>query len=90
MNVKTILTGAATVVVLALPIAAWASSQTGPADETTPCGADAGWMQDHWDEMRSEMQEHWDEMNRYMDSNGFDHGPGMMGGAGMMGGGWGS
>ncbi len=97
MNLKTTLVAAAVGAVLAIPITAGAIGVAASPDVETPCGVDAEWMQEHWndpahwEEMESYMQEHWDEMGSFMHDHWGESGPdGFSGdfehGPGMMGG----
>ncbi len=91
MSIKTTLAAAAAGALLAIPVTAGAVGSTDSPPVDTPCGADADWMQEHWndpahwEDMQSYMEEHWSEMGSHMFSEDFDHGPGMMGGFGMRG-----
>lgn len=91
MSIKTTLAAAAAGALLAIPVTAGAVGAPDSAEVDTPCGVDAEWMQEHWndpehwEDMQSYMEEHWSEMGSHMFSENFDHGPGMMGSFGMPG-----
>lgn len=97
MSVKTTLAAAAAGALLAIPVTASAVGATDSPEVGTPCGAEAEWMQEHWndpahwDDMQSFMEEHWDEMESYMGEHWDEMGSHMLSddfdhGPGMMGG----
>jgi hypothetical protein len=74
---KHVIAVGAAVIVVAVPVTAWAAAQNPPSAEP-PC-REVTWMQehgagmgDHWTEMEAFMDEHADEMGSWMGSEGFD------------------
>ncbi|HEY5684220.1 MAG TPA: hypothetical protein VIY70_02505 [Acidimicrobiia bacterium] len=91
MSIRTTIAAAAAGALLAVPVTAGAVGTNDSTEPEPPCGANAEWMANHWndpqhrDEMASFMAENWNEMGSHMFSGEFDHGPGMMGGSWMQG-----